>query len=585
MGGRIPQSFIDDLMARADIVDVINARVPLKKKGREYSACCPFHNEKTPSFTVSETKQFYHCFGCGAHGTAIGFLMEYEHLDFVDAVEVLAAEYQMEVPRQDSSRQTHIIKDQKQALYDVLEQASRLYQQQLRNSERAIQYLKFRGLSGEIAKRYGLGYAPSGWSFLIDKLGSKPGDIASLKSTGMIVEKSTQKRYDRFRDRIMFPILDRRGHIIAFGGRIIDEGEPKYLNSPDTPVFHKGNELYGFYEARHAVRKLVRIVVVEGYMDVVALAQNGIDYAVASLGTAITREQIQKLFRTVNEIIFCFDGDQAGYKAAWRALEHTLPLFHDGLEARFLFLPTGEDPDSLIRKEGTQAFQSRLENAVALSEFLFDRLLEEIDIHTMDGKARFANEAKPLLKTLQDSVFSDLMYQRLAQLIGIGADKLKDQQTTADTGQPKQQPTPVSGNARQIKQNATRDAIALLLQYPELAVEVELPETFADAPLQGFPLLAELQLTAMASPQITSSALLERWRNKKDFEILQKLMQRKIYGTEEKAGRVKVYSDAIRSLVAKYNDARFEQLETKLKQGKLDNAELEEYKSLLTRQD
>jgi DNA primase len=583
MGGRIPQSFIDDLMARADIVDVINARVPLKKKGREYSACCPFHNEKTPSFTVSESKQFYHCFGCGAHGTAIGFLMEYEHLDFVDAVETLAAEYQLEVPREQSPNQAVIVKDHRQALYEMLEQASCLYQQQLRRSDRAVQYLKQRGLSGEIAKKYRLGYAPKGWNFLLDKLGSKLDDVSSLKTTGMIVEKSTQKRYDRFRDRIMFPILDRRGRTIAFGGRIIDEGEPKYLNSPDTPVFHKGNEIYGFYEARQAVRKLERIIVVEGYMDVVALAQNGIEYAVASLGTATTKEQIQQLFRTVNEIIFCFDGDQAGYKAAWRALEHTLSLVRDGLEAKFLFLPTGEDPDSLVRKEGKQAFQSRLENAVPLSEFLFDRLRKEIDIHTMDGKARFANKAKPLLKMLQDGVFSDLMYQRLAQLIGVGVDKLKDKQTMAEIEQPKQQPSAASRNHQQIKQNATRDAIALLLQYPELAIEVELPETFANAALQGFPLLAELQYTAKASPQITSSALLERWRNKKDFEILQKLMQRKIYGTEDKARRVKVFSDAIKSLIAKYNDARFEQLESKLKQGKLNNAELEEYKSLLIR--
>jgi DNA primase len=583
MAGRIPPSFIDDLMARADIVDVINARVPLKKKGREYSACCPFHNEKTPSFTVSESKQFYHCFGCGAHGTAIGFLMEYEHLDFVDAVETLAAEYQMEVPREQSSSQASVVKSQKQALYDALEQASSLYQQQLRQSDRAVQYLKRRGLSGEIAKRYRLGYAPKGWSFLLDKLGTERDGIINLKTTGMIVEKSTEKRYDRFRDRIMFPILDRRGRTIAFGGRIIDEGEPKYLNSPETPVFHKGNELYGFYEARQAVRKLECIIVVEGYMDVVALAQNGIEYAVASLGTATTREQIQKLFRTVNEIIFCFDGDQAGYKAAWRALEHTLPLFRDGLEARFMFLPTDEDPDSLVRKEGKQGFQSRLKNAVPLSEFLFERLLNEIDIHTMDGKARLASKAKPLLKMLQDSVFSDLMYQRLAQLIGVDVEKLAEKQTITEPEQPKQQPAAASRSSRQIKQNATRDAIALLLQYPELAGEVTIPETFASTPLQGFSLLAELQHMVLASPQITSSALLERWRNKKDFEILQKLIQRKVYGTEDKDKRIKVYSDAIKSLIAKYNDARFEMLVSKLEQDGLSDAELEEYKSLLTR--
>ncbi|MGB5679724.1 MAG: DNA primase, partial [Gammaproteobacteria bacterium] len=390
MAGRIPQSFIDDLIARADIVEVINARVPLKKKGREYTACCPFHNEKTPSFTVSENKQFYHCFGCGAHGTAIGFLMEYEHLDFVDAIETLAAEYHLEVPREDTPNQPGPVENRKQPLYEILEQASRLYQQQLRHSNRAIQYLKQRGLSGEIARKYQLGYAPDGWSFLFDKLGNNTSNIESLNITGMLVEKSENKHYDRFRDRIMFPILDRRGRTIAFGGRIIDAGEPKYLNSPETPVFHKGYELYGFYEARQALRKLERIIVVEGYMDVVALAQHGIEYAVASLGTAMTRDQIQKLFRSVSEVIFCFDGDQAGHKAAWRALENTLPIMRDGLAARFLFLPDGEDPDSMVRKQGKAAFESRLEKAAPLSEFLFDKLLQGTAIDSMDGRARLA---------------------------------------------------------------------------------------------------------------------------------------------------------------------------------------------------
>ena len=432
MAGRIPQSFIDDLIARADIVEVINARVPLKKKGREYTACCPFHNEKTPSFTVSENKQFYHCFGCGAHGTAIGFLMEYEHLDFVDAIETLAAEYHLDVPRDDTPSQTGLVKDQKQPLYEILEQASHLYQQQLRHSNRAIQYLKQRGLSGEIARKYHVGYAPDGWSFLFDKLGNKFSNIKNLNIAGLLVEKSESKYYDRFRDRIMFPILDRRGRTIAFGGRIIDAGEPKYLNSPETPVFHKGYELYGFYEARQALRKLERIIVVEGYMDVVALAQNDIEYAVASLGTAMTRDQIQKLFRSVSEVIFCFDGDQAGHKAAWRALENTLPIMRDGLAARFLFLPDGEDPDSMVRKQGKAAFESRLEKAAPLSEFLFDKLLQDTDIVTMDGRARLANNAKPLLATIPESIFSDLMYKRLAELVGIDEEKLKATQTRAE---------------------------------------------------------------------------------------------------------------------------------------------------------
>jgi DNA primase len=583
MAGRIPQSFIDDLIARADIVEVINTRVPLKKKGREYTACCPFHNEKTPSFTVSEAKQFYHCFGCGAHGTAIGFLMEYEHLDFVDAIETLAAEYHVEVPREDAPVGTSQARDDKLPLFDVLEQASQLYQQQLRNSERAIGYLKQRGLSGEIARRYKLGYAPDGWNFLLDNMGNNASNIKHLKAAGMLVEKSPGKRYDRFRDRIMFPILDRRGHTIAFGGRIIDDGEPKYLNSPETPIFHKGYELYGFYEARQALRNLQRIVVVEGYMDVVALAQNGIEYAVASLGTATTKDQIQKLFRSVHQLIFCYDGDQAGQKAAWRALENTLPILRDGLEARFLFLPDGEDPDSMVRKEGKDAFEKRLESATPLSEFLFDKLLKEIDASSMDGKARLAKTAKPLLATIPESVFRDLMYKRLSELVGISDEKLQGEPVSAEADKANRQPTTRSRGNREVKQNATRDAIALLLQHPELAGETNLPDFFASASIQGFSLLYALYQIARDNPAISSSALLERWRDKGDFEILQKLMQRNVFGTDEKSGQLAVFNDAVQRLTMKFNDERFEILETKLKQDGLSDAELEEYKSLLTR--
>ncbi len=583
MAGRIPQSFIDDLIARADIVEVINTRVPLKKKGREYTACCPFHNEKTPSFTVSETKQFYHCFGCGAHGTAIGFLMEYEHLDFVDAIETLAAEYHIEVPREDTADTASHARDDKLPLYDVLEKASHLYQQQLRQSDRAVGYLKQRGLSGDIAKRYKLGYVPDGWNFLLDNMDNNASNIKYLKTSGMLIEKSSSKRYDRFRDRIMFPILDRRGRTIAFGGRVIDDGEPKYLNSPETPIFHKGYELYGFYEARQQVRNLQRIVVVEGYMDVVALAQNGIEYAVASLGTATTKDQIQKLFRSVTEVIFCYDGDQAGHKAAWRALENTLPILRDGLEARFLFLPDGEDPDSMVRKEGKEAFEMRLKNAVPLSEFLFDNLLKEIDTNSMDGKAKLAKTARPLLATIPESVFRDLMYKRLAELVGISDEKLKNEHVSAETEKIEKPPTARQRNSREVKQNATRDAIALLLQHPELATKADVPDFFATASIQGFSLLYELYQTARNNPGISSSALLERWRDKKDFEILQKLVQRNVFGTDEKSDQLTVFSDAIQRLTMKYKDERYEILESKLKQGGLSETELEEYKSLLTR--
>jgi len=405
MAGRIPQNFIDDLVSRADIVEIINARVPLKKKGKEYTACCPFHNEKTPSFTVSDSKQFYHCFGCGAHGTALGFFMEYENLDFVDAIEALAAEYNLDVPRENTGFTNGPTKDDKQPLYDIIAKASELFQQQLKSSDKAVDYLKQRGLTGDIAKTYNLGYAPEGWNFLTDNLGKDKTTIDTLVSTGLLVQKDGGKQYDRFRDRIIFPITDRRGRIIGFGGRVIDDGEPKYLNSPENAVFHKGLELYGLYETRKAVRKLERIIIVEGYMDVVALAQHGIEYAVASLGTATTKDQIQKTLRTVSEIIFCYDGDAAGLKAAWRALENTLPIIRDGQIVKFLFLPEKEDPDSMVRKEGKQDFEQRLDNATTLSDFLFDTLKKKTDINTMDGRAQLAESAKPLL-----ALFSKISY-------------------------------------------------------------------------------------------------------------------------------------------------------------------------------
>ena len=336
MAGRIPQNFIDDLIGRSDIVEVINARVPLKRKGKEYSACCPFHNEKTPSFTVSENKQFYYCFGCHAKGNVIGFLMDYEHLSYIDAIESLAADVHVDVPHEDNGF-TNKNQEDKQPYYDILEQASELFQKELKTSERAIDYLKQRGLSGEIAKRFKIGYAPDGWNFLGGKLGTNNENLNSLLKTGLVVSKENDKSYDRLRDRIIFPITDQRGRIIGFGGRVLDKGEPKYLNSPENAVFHKGYELYGLYETKQALRKIDRIIVVEGYMDVVALAQNDINYAVASLGTATTTEQIQKTFRTTHEIVFCYDGDNAGKKAAWRALENTLSVIRDGMIAKFLF--------------------------------------------------------------------------------------------------------------------------------------------------------------------------------------------------------------------------------------------------------
>ena len=369
MAGRIPQHFIDELLNRVDIVDVIDSRVPLRKAGRDFQARCPFHEEKNPSFTVSQNKQFYHCFGCGAHGSAISFLMEYEHLDFIEAIKELAHKAGIALPAiEEDPAHKAIDKD----LYGVMEEAASFYRQQLRNhadSPKAVEYLKGRGLTGQIASEFGIGYAPPGWDNLLKAIGGSAQRQTQLATTGMAIEKEPGRYYDRFRNRIMFPIRDRRGRIIAFGGRVIDSNDtPKYLNSPESPLFHKGKELYGLYEARQALRQIDRLLVVEGYMDVVALAQHGIRYAVATLGTALTPDHIAPLFRTTQEVVFCFDGDRAGRDAAWKALDIMLPELKEGRTARFMFLPDGEDPDTLVRKIGQTAFEELVKNAVSTTK-------------------------------------------------------------------------------------------------------------------------------------------------------------------------------------------------------------------------
>jgi DNA primase len=390
MGGLIPDSFIEELLGRVDIVEVIERRVPLKKAGREYQARCPFHDEKTPSFTVSPQKQFYHCFGCGAHGSAIGFMMNYEGLEFVDAVEELARLAGLQVPRDTAAAASRPAA----GLYELLAEAGDWYQSQLKQSQQAIEYLKRRGLSGEVAARFGVGYAPAGWDGLMRQLGTDDQRLKLLQRAGML-SQGKGGTYDKFRDRIMFPIHDRRGRIIAFGGRALADDGPKYLNSPETELFHKGRELYGLYLARKSQAKLEQILVVEGYMDVVALAQFGFGNCVATLGTATTGDHAELLFRAADEAIYCFDGDQAGRKAAWRALEATLPRLREGRQARFLFLPEGEDPDSLVRRQGGEAFEALLADAQPLSEYFFDQLTGGVDMSSIDGRARLVGQTAP----------------------------------------------------------------------------------------------------------------------------------------------------------------------------------------------
>ncbi|HEY5776649.1 MAG TPA: DNA primase, partial [Xanthomonadales bacterium] len=407
MSGPIPDSFIEELLARSDIVELVERRVPLKRSGSEFQACCPFHDEKTPSFTVSPKKQFYHCFGCGAHGSVIGFLMQYEGLEFLDAVEELARAAGLEVPT--GGKQPQRVDT---GLYDILKSCSKFYVDELRKHPEAVEYLKGRGLSGEVCRDFDIGFAPTGWDGLIKKLGTDARRLELLKQAGML-STGNSGAYDKFRNRIMFPIHDRRGRVIAFGGRALSDDGPKYLNSPETTLYHKGRELYGLYLARQRSSRLDHIIVVEGYMDVVALAQFGFKNVVATSGTATTASQVELLFRSADSVVFCFDGDKAGRQAAWRALEATLPKLRDGLQAKFLFLPDGEDPDSMVRKHGEAVFAQHIENASPLSEFFFDHFTAGIDLGSLDGRAKFVEKAQPYIETLPVGGFRDMMISQL----------------------------------------------------------------------------------------------------------------------------------------------------------------------------
>lgn len=515
MAGRIPQEFLDQLLARADLVEIIHTRVPLRRAGREFTACCPFHAEKTPSFSVSPHKQFYHCFGCGAHGNAIGFLMAYERLDFLDAVEELARLVGLDLPQTSGSESSASIKP----LLEWIAQADRFFRRQLRehpHRQRAVDYLRQRGLTGQIANTFGIGYAPPGWETLTKALCEIGASIADLIAAGLASRDEQNRPRDRFRDRITFPIHDRRGRVIAFGGRALDgDTTPKYLNSPETPLFHKGSELYGLYEARAHNPQLKRLLVVEGYMDVVALAQHDIPYAVATLGTATTAEHIERLFRTVTDLVFCFDGDRAGRAAAWRALDATLPFLRDGHQGSFLFLPEGEDPDTLVRSEGRTAFERRLEQATPLADYLFAELRTQVDPSTLAGRARLAASARPLLEKLPDGHFRDLMEERLRQEAQLISSRLRPPSPTVVN--------PIDHNLR-LTRTRLRKAIALLLYRPELAQQAtDNTPVLSNNSEPGVKLLMNLLALLRSNPELTTAALLERYRDTREGTILEQL--------------------------------------------------------------
>jgi DNA primase len=591
MAGRIPQSFINELLARADLVDVIDRRVPLKKKGHNFSACCPFHNEKTPSFSVNPDKQFYYCFGCGASGNALTFLMEYEGQEFVAAIEDLASQMAMEVPREAYSGEHK--QPQHNHLYPLMEKVSSHFQLQLKSrpeAKKAIEYLKNRGLSGEIAKQYGIGYASAEWQNLTHLDSDNKQLQKDLVDTGMMIEKDNGHAYDRFRDRIMFPIRNRRGQVLGFGGRVIDQGEPKYLNSPETKLFHKGKELYGLYEMRRQLRQIDHVIIVEGYMDVVALAQYGIYNAAATLGTATTSDHLHTLFRICPKVVFCFDGDRAGRAAALRALNHALPLLKDAREVRMMFLPDGEDPDSMVRNIGADAFKQQVEHANTLFEYLFEHLTDQVDMNTFEGPAQLVHLAKPFWALIEDAILRVRFQQRLSELSGLSENQLLQvlpaaqsnpatqntvnttnfgaitkQSKTARSAQSKSHDS-MSDRASSIQTNTTyipskngntldnietraapindsfseqndkssanrttfRRAIALVLQFPDMlpAADINWLDQIDE---NGAKILTQLCQLINNNDTVTTAILIEHWRQKPEEKHLLRLATQELH--------------------------------------------------------
>lgn len=582
MAGKIPQSFIDELLARTDIVELIDSRVRLKKAGKNYQACCPFHNEKSPSFTVSQEKQFYHCFGCGAHGNAIGFLMEYDGLTFPDAIEDLAGQIGVTVPRDESRQQTASGPAPTADHYQLMEQASRFFQASLRQSTAAIDYLKGRGLSGEIVKAYGIGYAPSGWDGLRQLLVRNAALEKQLIELGMLIARDHGGSYDRFRDRIMFPIRDRRGRIIAFGGRVLGDGTPKYLNSPETPIFHKGRELFGLYEAREADRNPARLLIVEGYMDVVALAQYGIRYAVASLGTSTTADHMQLLFRTTPEVICCYDGDNAGREAAWRALENALPCLQDGRTLKFVFLPPEHDPDSFVRAHGREAFEQSLDQAQPFESFLFERLGRDLNLTGEAGQYELANKAVAMIRRVPEGFTREGLITRLSRHLRWGENEKRLRDIFAR--QEKEAHQPAAPRQEQVKLTPVRRAIALIVQYPQVAASLPvLPNELEQLEDAGIRFLIRLQQSLQGHPTLNTAIVLEHWRMQKEGALLAKLASVELFDSQL-AQEPDIYSelrDTLLGFIQRYFDHRLSQLQDKATQNRLSSEETHELMLLL----
>ena len=588
MAGLIPKDFIEDMIARTDIVDIIDSRVKLKKAGKNYQACCPFHNEKTPSFTVSQDKQFYHCFGCGAHGNSVSFLMEYDRLEFPEAIEELARFHGVEVPREQGSqpRKSGVGREQLDSDFALMEKAARFFQAQLRqhaDSTKVIDYLKHRGLSGEIVKHWEIGFAPPEWDRVLRQFGNgqeqqkRQQQLLDLK---LISANDNGKRFDFFRDRLMFPIRDKRGRVVGFGGRVFAQDGPKYLNSPETRIFHKGSELYGFYQARQAHRHLDRVIVVEGYMDVVALAEHGIDYAVAALGTATTPDHIQMLVRATSDIICCYDGDRAGREAAWRAMENALPFLKDGVTMRFLFLPDGEDPDTMIQKVGKTAFEAELEKAQPLSKFLFDRLLQQHSIGSTEGKAALKAEAQPLIDAILGDNQRDMLNTELSRLCG-EQDRYQRERDIQRANQRPPQKQTNSYSAPKASISPVRAMLRLLLDEPSLAARLPHVDfsVLIESAIPGMGLLIDVHQYCSKNPNAHTGSVLEHYRNRPESAHLSKLLQQEFL--IEASAVESVFKDSFKTLINWHFEQRMEILMTKSRVQGLSAAEKQELNLLM----
>jgi DNA primase len=593
----IPQTFIDELIARTDIVEVIGLRVQLKKAGREFKACCPFHGEKTPSFWVSPDKQFYHCFGCGAHGTVLRFLMEHDRMTFPEAVEELATRLGLDIPRQ-AGQASGGPRRSDDALFELMGRVANFYAESLSRDERARQYVAKRGLDRNTVEQFGIGYAPNSWNEVLRRFGGDEGSRRDLAELGLIVEREGgqirdgERHYDRFRDRLMFPIRDVRGRVIAFGGRIIDQGEPKYLNSPETLLFHKGKELYALYETRRARQNLKRLLVVEGYMDAVSLHQAGIQYAVATLGTSTTPEHLKRIFRLVTEVVFAFDGDRAGRAAAWRALQQTLPEARDGREIRFLFLPDGHDPDTLVAEEGKEAFERRLDATLPLSRYLVDELSRQAgDVSHADGRAKFGELLRPSLGKLPEGVYRELVEKDLARTLGINVDRLREVMAlappppTAVVAEADGAPVRSSGQTRvgAGRGSLVRQVLARLLHFPAIAQQVTADEREGlDAcHVAGIELVRAVLDDLRERPAQLAAQVIQRWADKPEGEWLQRLL-----GREEVIGDATAAATELHAALHKLADTvaleRLKELEEKSRWGRLGADELMEFQRLMS---